>query len=501
MWSMVIILIQFLLFADEWYYDRVDAFVGGVRLTTPPLSSSSSSLSPSSSSCLSATAARGRLLDNVDGPLYVNDKCINCAACSLFSPSVFARNGYYHVVCKQPSSEKEIEESRAALAACPVAAIRVEHNEHDKDNDSDAYAYAYDHRDEFAINPKSHPFPRLVSSRNFSNNVYYIGHHNSKSFGAIPYLLSSSTTASSSKSASPAESAESKFWIMVDTPKYSQSSIDAIESITGSNGPSYLVLTHVDDTADHNKWKNKYPNLKRIFHSGDLGPIYNWIGDDSLKDVEILLKMKSSVSVSDNGNTDDDDDNQLPQQLQIFDINGNPINNNDNNYDDNDVVLVHTPGHSPGSISLLKRPKRSINGVSSIISSSSSSSSNSSGYEYPGVIFTGDTYSYTTRDDGHMTGFPLYGNDLRLQSKIIPLLLDLDWLIIAPGHGHVRDYTPSTATPTPTTTTTAAAAAAAATTTTMTSTTTSATTTATKNSNDIREKEMVDAIDELLRYS
>jgi hypothetical protein len=98
-----------------------------------------------------------------------------------------------------------------------------------------------------------------------------------------------------------------------------------------------------------------------------------------------------------------------------------------------------------------------------------------------------------------MTGFPLYGNDLRLQSKIIPLLLDLDWLIIAPGHGHVRDYTPSTATTT--TTTTTAVAAAAATTTTMTSTTTSATTTATKNSNDIREKEMVDAIDELLRYS
>ena len=78
-----------------------------------------------------------------------------------------------------------------------------------------------------------------------------------------------------------------------------------------------------------------------------------------------------------------------------------------------------------------------------------------------------------------MTGFPRYGNDLRLQSKIIPLLLDLDWLIIAPGHGHVRDYT--------------------ATTTTMTSTTTSTATA--KHNKDVREKEMVDAIDELLHYS
>jgi len=154
------------------------------------------------------------------------------------------------------------------------------------------------------------------------------------------------------------------------------------------------------------------------------------------------------------------------QRLQLFDINGNPIENDDN---DNDVVLVHTPGHSPGSISLLKRPKKSI-------------SNGNSEYEYPGVLFTGDTYSYTTRDDGHMTGFPRYGNDLRLQSKIIPLLLDLDWLIIAPGHGHVRDYTATTTT-----------------TTTMTSTTTSTATA--KHNNDVREKEMVDAIDELLHYS
>ena len=40
-----------------------------------------------------------------------------------------------------------------------------------------------------------------------------------------------------------------------------------------------------------------------------------------------------------------------------------------------------------------------------------------------------------------MSGFPRYGNDQELQSKILPLLLDLDWQVLAPGHGHVRDYT------------------------------------------------------------
>jgi hypothetical protein len=40
-----------------------------------------------------------------------------------------------------------------------------------------------------------------------------------------------------------------------------------------------------------------------------------------------------------------------------------------------------------------------------------------------------------------MSGFPRYGNDAKLQSEILPLLLDLDWEVLAPGHGHVRDYT------------------------------------------------------------
>jgi glyoxylase-like metal-dependent hydrolase (beta-lactamase superfamily II) len=43
------------------------------------------------------------------------------------------------------------------------------------------------------------------------------------------------------------------------------------------------------------------------------------------------------------------------------------------------VIILHTPGHSPGSISLYKRP--SIDGT--------------------GLLFTGDTYGYTTNEAGH----------------------------------------------------------------------------------------------------
>jgi hypothetical protein len=39
-----------------------------------------------------------------------------------------------------------------------------------------------------------------------------------------------------------------------------------------------------------------------------------------------------------------------------------------------------------------------------------------------------------------MTGFPKYGNNLRQQSEVLKQLLELDWQVIAPGHGHPRDY-------------------------------------------------------------
>jgi glyoxylase-like metal-dependent hydrolase (beta-lactamase superfamily II)/ferredoxin len=328
-----------------------------------------------------------KLPDNAQGPLYVNDRCINCSACSMFAPSVFSRNSKqdtHHLVSKQPTTELEIDEARAAMVACPVAAIRVE-NILDSEKDSISLA------SQFAIKPglngRSHPFPRPVSPN--VPDVHFVGHHNERSFGAAPYLL-----------AMPSSSTESDpTWILVDTPKYSKKAVDVVESLTGPGGPSHLVLTHVDDTADHNRWKEQFPNMKRIFHSGDLGK-HNWIGDETLGDVEVLLESSSSVN-----------------HLQHFDLEGTPIDSENVE----PIVIVHTPGHSPGSISLLKKP--TDEGT-------------------PGVLFTGDTYAYTTRGGGHGSGFPRYNKDShKLQSNILRQLLDLDWKVLAPGHAHARDYT------------------------------------------------------------
>ena len=334
----------------------------------------------------------------------------------MFAPTVFSRrepSDGAHIVHHQPESQEEIDQARAALAACPVAAIRVETkaDRHHRGLDPPS-PEAEELAPKLAINPKFNglelPFPRPIvyapSTGDYDDEdtVYHVGHHNENSFGGCPYLFSFSPDGSNG---------EEKVWIMVDTPRYSNSAVQTIESLTGKGrGPDYLFLTHVDDTADHGKWKEHYPNLKRIFHSGDLGR-HNWLGDSTLNDVEVLLEGKSK------------DDPSVP--LQLFTVDGAAVTSIEDAPDEK-VLIVHTPGHSPGSISLWKRP----------------TSSKSPTYSH-GVLFTGDTYAFTTRGGGHMSGFPQYGNNRSQQARVLPRLLDLDWQVVAPGHGHVRDYTRS----------------------------------------------------------
>jgi glyoxylase-like metal-dependent hydrolase (beta-lactamase superfamily II)/ferredoxin len=336
---------------------------------------------PVSRSSLQLAAAPKRLQDNTDGVLFVNDRCINCSACSQFAPSVFERSGSHHVVHTQPQTESDIENARAALAACPVAAIRVEtaaHRHHrgeaqlTEQEENLAKNLALSSK----LNGRDMPFPRKLVG-----NVWFLGHHNEASFGATPYLTNTVDTNGNI------------MWIMVDTPKFSNSAVKAVTGLTGPNGPDYLLLTHVDDTADHGKWREEFPNLKRIFHSGDLGR-HNWIGDRSLEQVEILLEGKS------------DDD-----ELAAFDLHGNLLT--PEQIDANRVVIYSTPGHSPGSISMLHNDAE--------------------------VLFTGDTLAFSTRTNT-LSGFPRYGNNRRLQAETLAKLERLKFQVIAPGHGHVRDY-------------------------------------------------------------
>jgi glyoxylase-like metal-dependent hydrolase (beta-lactamase superfamily II)/ferredoxin len=338
--------------------------------------------------------APARFEDNVEGALYVNDACINCQACNRFAPSVFhidERRQTHHVVYKQPdvTNKEEMDQARAALSACPVAAIRVDHKEATTDQDKDTAK-------QLTINEKlsgwTHPFPRAVDSSQYPN-VYHLGHHNEHSFGAVPYLT-----------------VGSKDTVMVDTPKFNKSAVRTVESITGPEGPSYTFLTHVDDTADHERWAEHFPNMKRIFHSGDLGPD-NWRGDLELENCEVLLHGISDYDSSTNTN------NNL---FEAWKLNGDDYPEFESSDDNEEFVVLHTPGHSRGSITLLQRPQNGEGG---------------------GIIFTGDTLGRSGRT-GELTGFPRYGNNLRLQKRTLERFTKLStpWDFIAPGHGLHRLY-------------------------------------------------------------
>ena len=373
-----------LLFLSSVLESPVEAFVP----RKPVIGSSTASTS-------TALAANKpvRLADNTDGVVYVNDQCINCAACSGFAPDTFAINGQHHIVYQQPQTEQQVQRAKEALAACPVAAIRVETLSEKKKRMDDSPSEWSDH-DEWTVDQMTSQnkglFPRPFLGD--MEDVYWLGHHNRASFGAVPYLVRARANDKSDKD----------IWIMVDTPKFSPSAVRAVTSLTNEAGPSYLFLTHVDDTADHQKWADHFPNLKRIFHSEETKPENNWLHDETLNHVEVLLP---DCSVPDGSG-----------ELMAYTLDGTPLDDESRAKaavaPPSDVpIILHTPGHSPGSISLLVH----------------------------GVLFSGDTYAYTVRNE-KMTGFPRYGNNLLQQAETLKKLLRWNWHAVAAGHGHSRDY-------------------------------------------------------------
>ncbi|GKY98912.1 hypothetical protein MPSEU_000847000 [Mayamaea pseudoterrestris] len=358
-------------------------------------------LDQKSSSLIILHAKPRRLEENVEGVLYVNDKCINCAACSLFAPESFRRleNSNAHFVYSQPKALDDIDAARAAMMACPVAAIRVEtlaERRHGASNKT-IVEQAWTMADQTLVHQLSRsndkPFPRRFLNDS-SLSVYWLGHHNEASFGAVPYLVKTYV-----------QDSQKPVFVMIDTPKYSKRSVAAVEQITGPDGPNYLFLTHIDDTADHGKWAAHYQgNLKRIFHASDLGR-HNF-GDESLEHVEVLLQPAN-------------DADDLNDGLTAYSLNGTVLQDDwlstNSRNDNKSCVILHTPGHSPGSMTLWDR--------------------------HHGILFTGDSYAWTTRNNGHMTGFPRYGNDLQRQAATLRKLVAIPgWTMIAPGHGHARDY-------------------------------------------------------------
>jgi ferredoxin len=66
-----------------------------------------------------------RYPQNVAGPFFVSDECIDCDQCRHHAPAFFQRDdrAAHSFVARQPADAEEIRRCEEALDGCPVGAI------------------------------------------------------------------------------------------------------------------------------------------------------------------------------------------------------------------------------------------------------------------------------------------------------------------------------------------------------------------------------------------
>src|SRR5213083_3785807 len=106
-----------------------------------------------------------RLPENVPGPFFVDESCIDCAVCRHLAPAVFARSARdLSFVARQPGSDEERTRALMALVACPTSSIGTE--------------------PKMDASPGVAGFPEPVA-----DGVYSCGFTAESSFGAWSYLV------------------------------------------------------------------------------------------------------------------------------------------------------------------------------------------------------------------------------------------------------------------------------------------------------------------------
>ncbi|WP_078129840.1 MBL fold metallo-hydrolase [Leptospira alexanderi] len=173
--------------------------------------------------------------ENQEGNFYVDSTCIDCETCRIIAPSTFSEKNGGSYVRKQPETESEKIEALRALLSCPTTSIGTE--------------------DRMDLKEAKETFPSKIEA-----NVYYCGYHSKDSFGAFSYLI-----------------LREDGNILVDSPRFVSSLASKIESLGGIR---YHFLTHQDDIADHQKFRERF-GCDRIIHEYDRR---------SIPSAEIVLK-------------------------------------------------------------------------------------------------------------------------------------------------------------------------------------------------------------------
>jgi glyoxylase-like metal-dependent hydrolase (beta-lactamase superfamily II)/ferredoxin len=172
--------------------------------------------------------------DNVPGPWYVDERCIDCGTCREIAPVTFGVSGMQSVVVSQPLGAGEavgVEpvggELGAALAAqaCPTQSIGTL---------------------ERGARP-GRAYPRAVGG---DTGVLDLGYCSEDSFGASAWFVD-----------------RPQGNLLVDSPRWSPPLVAALEE---RGGVAQVLLTHRDDVADARRYADHF-GARVWIHADDAG--------------------------------------------------------------------------------------------------------------------------------------------------------------------------------------------------------------------------------------
>lgn len=199
---------------------------------------------------------------NVAGDFFVDRTCIDCDTCRIVAPGVFARVGDRSAVVRQPDDDAGILAAQKAAVACPTSSIG-----------SSSKARV---RDAVAAYPEE-----------IHGGVHFCGYTSEKSFGAHSYLV-----------------VRPEGNLLIDSPRFAGPLVRQIETM---GGVRVLLLTHRDDVADHEKFRERF-GCERVIHRDD---------GKGLRGVERFLSNEEPVAL------------------------------------EPDLVAIPVPGHTRGSVAYL----------------------------------------------------------------------------------------------------------------------------------------------------
>ncbi|MBI3896044.1 MAG: MBL fold metallo-hydrolase [Acidobacteria bacterium] len=177
-----------------------------------------------------------RWAENTPGDFFVDRTCIDCDQCREIAPETFGDAPSHAAVYHQPNSPEHERRALMALVACPVGAIGSERRHN--------------------LAPAVEAFPEPIE-----NNVYFCGFASANSYGASSYLI-----------------VRPEGNVLMDSPRFASRLVRKIEQMGGIR---WMFLSHVDDIADHAKFRQHF-GCERIIHRREI--------HSSIADIEQQIK-------------------------------------------------------------------------------------------------------------------------------------------------------------------------------------------------------------------